>query len=153
MSSDVHGEMRQLSDAVSRMIGRLRSTFDPVNTELGLSSMEMTVLNAVVEASAPPTVPQIGRRLGHPRQVIQRATNLLLERGLIATEQNPNHKRAVLLTATAAGAAMKARADALAAAISTALMEAVDLEMVGQATELLHQIRRQIDAHARTAVA
>src|SRR5690242_20280581 len=93
----------EMIDEVLRMGGRIRSMFGEVNAGAGLSAMETTVLTAVVEARFPPTVPQIGRSLGHPRQVIQRAVNALLERGYLDTSDNPEHKRARLLTPTAEG--------------------------------------------------
>ena len=49
----------------------------------------MLVLSAVAGALSPPTVPQIGRSLGHPRQVIQRIADALVARGLIGFEDNP----------------------------------------------------------------
>ena len=84
----------------SRLQGRLKGAFTDSRLSTGLGETEMTVLNAVAEAPSPPTVPQIGRALGHPRQVIQRAANALITAGLIATRDNPDHKRAVLLIPT-----------------------------------------------------
>src|SRR6266540_1759526 len=85
-----------LLDEVIRAQGRLRSVFADVNSATGLTSMEATVLTAIVEARAAPTVPQIGRSLSHPRQVIQRAATTLIQTGLIETRPNPDHKRAPL---------------------------------------------------------
>ena len=56
-----------LVDEVTRLSGRLKSTFAASRREAGLNESEMMVLNAVVEASRPPTVPQIGRSMGQPR--------------------------------------------------------------------------------------
>ena len=138
-----------LIDSVSRVQGRLKSAFADARSSAALSDMEMTVLNAVVEASHPPTVPQIGRGLGHPRQVIQRAANALVEAGLIAPQQNPDHKRAALLVATTEGLAVKAEADARGKAIADAVLETVDPDLVRRAIALIDEIREQLEAHAR----
>lgn len=138
-----------LIDTTSRLRGRLKSAFAASAADLGLSEMEVTVLNAVTGASTPPTVPQIGRALGHPRQVIQRAANALVEKGLIAATPNPDHKRAVLLSSTPSGDAMKRKADARGQEIAAGLLCSVDAQLVKQANELLETLRKQIDAHFR----
>src|SRR5882724_3839651 len=86
-----------LIDEVIRLRGRLQSLFAGVGAASGLAPMESTVLTAVVESHTTPTVSQIGRSLGHPRQVIQRAANNLIAARLLETTPNPGHKRAALL--------------------------------------------------------
>lgn len=139
-----------LIDATSRLRGRLKSAFAGSADDLGVNEMQMTVLNAVTEARTPPTVPQIGRALGHPRQVIQRAANALVEARLIAFAANPDHKRAILLLPTDAGEALKREADARGHEIAAELLRSVDAVLVMQANELLETLRRQLDAHFRT---
>lgn len=139
-----------LIDATSRLRGRLKSAFAGSADDLGLSEMEITVLNAVTEARTPPTVPQIGRALGHPRQVIQRAANTLTDAGLIEPAANPDHKRAVLLLPTAAGEELKREADARGHEIAAQLLRSVDPALVIQANALLETLRLQLDAHFRT---
>src|SRR5690242_1625229 len=116
----------EMIDEVVRMGGRIRSIFGDVSAGAGLSVMETTVLTAVAEARAPPTVPQIGRSLGHPRQVIQRAVNALVERGYLDTSENPEHKRARLLMATADGLRLKQEANARANQIAELLLKDMD---------------------------
>jgi alkylation response protein AidB-like acyl-CoA dehydrogenase len=72
----------QFLDEIARTRGRVTSVFAEGRTAIGLSDLEMIVLNAVFGAGSPPTVPQIGRSLGHARQVIQRAANTLVDKGL-----------------------------------------------------------------------
>lgn len=144
-----HTQLDLLIDAVSRIRGRLKSSFASANHVSGLTDIESTVLTAVAGARTPPTVAQIGRSLGHPRQVIQRAANQLIDAGLIATQPNPDHKRALLLVATAAGRDVDAAAHAHAAQIAERLMQSVDAAAVVEATALLNRIRAQIEAHLR----
>lgn len=113
--------------------------------------MEHTVLAAVVEARTAPTVPQIGRALGHPRQVIQRAANGLQNKGLIACTDNPDHKRASLLRATDAGAAVQAEANRKAEAISASLLSVITPDQLFAAIDQIEGIRAALDANARKA--
>jgi DNA-binding MarR family transcriptional regulator len=147
--TDSHSDLALLIDALARTQGRLRAAFAPAREGSGLSDIEHTVLVAVVEARNAPTVPQIGRSLGHPRQVIQRAANQLVEAGLIAARTNPDHKRASLLVPTEAGRAIQAAANRQAAQIAAGLMSDLDPEQVQQATALLTVIRAGIEHHEK----
>lgn len=138
-----------LSDELIRLGGRMKATFAGARREEGLGDSEMSVLNAVVEADRPPTVPQIGRSFGQPRQLVQRAANSLMAAGLIEAEANPDHKRAVLLRATERGIALKREIDARADAIAAEIGEGVDAEVIRQATAALNTIRKQLEARLR----
>lgn len=138
-----------LSDELIRLGGRMKATFAGARREEGLGDSEMSVLNAVVEADRPPTVPQIGRSFGQPRQLVQRAANSLMDAGLIEAEANPDHKRAVLLRATERGIALKREIDARADRIAAEIGEGLDVETVRQATAALNTIRKQLEAQLR----
>ncbi|PKB14381.1 DNA-binding MarR family transcriptional regulator [Novosphingobium kunmingense] len=147
--SDSHSAPIRLLDALVRLQGRLRGAFAEVQHGTGLSQMEHTVLAAVAEARSAPTVPQIGRSLGHPRQVIQRAANALRAKGLILVTDNPDHKRAQLLSATSAGAAIQAECNRRAEAIAKRLQEQTEPVRLEQAIVLVEAIRADLDAGAR----
>jgi len=138
-----------LSDELIRLNGRMKSLFAEARRAAGLGDSEMAVLNAVVEADHPPTVPQIGRSFGQPRQIVQRAANSLIAAGLIETIANPDHKRAVLLRATAAGTALKRDIDSRADAIAGNLAQGLDESGVRSATQALNAIRIQLEAQLR----
>ena len=139
-----------LSDELIRLNGRMKSMFAGARRSEGLGDSELTVLNAVVEADRPPTVPQIGRSLGQPRQIVQRAANSLMDAGLIEAEPNPDHKRAVLLRATEQGFALKREIDARADAIADEVAGNIDADLVRQAAALLRGIRKELEARLRT---
>lgn len=141
----------EMIDEILRMSGRIRSVFGEVSAGTGLSAMETTVLTSVVEARFPPTVPQIGRSLGHPRQVIQRAVNALVEGGHLETSENPDHKRARLLTPTAEGLRVKHEADARANQIAGLLLEEMDGDLCREITKDLRQARAIIERHLKAA--
>lgn len=149
--NDSHPLPIRLLDALARLQGRLREAFQSVREGTGLTDMEHTVLAAVAEARSAPTVPQIGRSLGHPRQVIQRAANGLCEKGLITLVTNPDHKRASMLAATAAGNAVQAQANKKAETIAAALLEHLDAEQLGDTITRIETIREALDAGARKA--
>ena len=138
-----------LVDETSRLTGRLKSLFAASRQSVGLNDSEIMVLNAVVEADRAPTVAQIGRSLGHPRQLIQRAANSLRDAGLIEAADNPDHKRAPLLAPTQAGLALKRKADALAEEIAERLMPALDESGLRETTQALRAIRKQLEARLR----
>ena len=140
-----------LVDEVARLNGRLKSTFAASRRVIGLGESEIMVLNAVVEAERAPTVAQIGRSLGHPRQIIQRAANSLIAEGLIETAPNPDHKRAVLLMPTDAGTALKRKADVTADAVAEDLCAHVDMAVVREATQALRAVRRHLETRLRAS--
>jgi len=146
-----HSDLVLLIDAVARLNGRLRGVFAAVSEGTGLNHMTHTVLAAVVEPRRPPTVPQIGRSLGHPRQVIQRAANVLADAGLIAPAPNPEHKRANVLVPTDAGRRLQAQCNRKATAISEQLLLSIDPTRVREATALLHAIRLEIESVKKRA--
>jgi DNA-binding MarR family transcriptional regulator len=140
-----------LSDELIRLNGRLKGMFAGARRSEGLGDSELMVLNGVVEADRPPTVPQIGRSLGQPRQVVQRAANSLMDAGLIEAEPNPDHKRAVLLRATDQGTALKREIDARADAIAEQVAADIDADTVRQAAALLRDIRKELEARLRAS--
>lgn len=149
-SKEKHHPVVALTDEVLRLNSRLRTLFVGITETTGLSSMQFTVLTAVCESKAPPTVPQIGRSLGNPRQVIQRAANVLVDEGLIEMIDNPNHKRAPLLVATANGKKLKSEADLKALKFADGLLNSIDLADCESLTEALHQMRGKIETHIKS---
>ena len=140
-----------LVDETSRLAGRLKSVFAVSRQSIGLNDSEIMVINAVVEAERAPTVAQIGRSLGHPRQLIQRAANSLRDAGLIETVDNPDHKRAPLLKPTEKGVALKRKADTMAEEIAEELMPALDENGVRETKVALRAIRKQLEARLRVS--
>jgi len=139
----------QLVDEVARLQGRIGSLFGAVHAQSGLRPMEDLVLNAIVEADTPPTVPQIGRSLGHPRQVIQRAVNTLLTDGFLERLPNPDHKRAPLFALTAKGERLKEHTDRMALEIADGFLQQDDPERCKRLVGELRELRKSLEAFAR----
>jgi DNA-binding MarR family transcriptional regulator len=142
-------DFERFADEVARLRGRLRALFAETRAMSGLPEMELMVLTAAVNAATPPTVAQIGRSLGHPRQVMQRAANRLAELGLVTFADNPDHKRASLIVATEAGRALKAEDHARAQAVTRAVMARIDAATFADAAARMHAIRTEIEAYLR----
>ncbi|NIJ36746.1 DNA-binding MarR family transcriptional regulator [Sphingopyxis panaciterrae] len=142
-------EFERFADEVARLRGRMRGLYAGTRAASGLPEMELTVLTAVVNAAAPPTIAQIGRSLGHPRQVVQRAANRLVELGLAAFADNPDHKRASLIVASDAGRALKAADHDRAQTVTKAVIERVGNAAFADAAERMHKIRGEIEAYLK----
>lgn len=142
-------EFERFADEIARLRGRMRALYAETRRASGLAEMELTVLTAVVNASTPPTVAQIGRSLGHPRQVVQRAAHRLSELGLVTFADNPDHKRASLIVATDSGRALKAADHDRAEAITKAVVARVGNRTFAETAERLHTIRSEIEAYLR----
>jgi DNA-binding MarR family transcriptional regulator len=138
-----------LVDEVLRLGVRLSGAFAAAKRDVGIGDSEFLVLNAVVEAERPPTVPRIGRSLGRPRQLVQRAADSLEAAGFIRTVPNPDHKRAVLLVAEKKGIAIKRRVDTYADRIAESLGADVDLEKAQATANALRLLRKQLEARLR----
>lgn len=153
MSEQRFSDFERFADEVARLRGRMRALFAEVRAEAGLAEMELTVLTATVNAAKAPTAAQIGRSLGHPRQVVQRAANRLAELGLVKFADNPDHKRASLIVATNAGRALKAADHARAQAITADLLARIDARAFAEAADRLGAIRAEIEAYLRESAA
>ena len=138
-----------LIDEIVRLKGRLQSVFADASAAMGLSPLESMVLTAVVESQTPPTVSQIGRSLGHPRQVVQRAANSLMAAKLLAAAPNPHHKRAQLLQATVAGRKSYRDAETLGKRAANSLVRDLDLADCERLARDLHELRSKIEAYLR----
>ncbi len=122
-------ELVTILGEATRVAGRCTQMFSRIREDCGLSGIEVLTLIGIAHAPTPPTVPQIGRSLGHPRQVIQRAVRVLEDEGLVQPLPNPGHKRAALLVATEKGRALGKAVDAQAAEVIAGLADGLDLDL------------------------
>ena len=112
-----------------------------------LTRLEGLVLVSIVGSAQPMTAPQIGRALGHPRQVIQRSANRLQELGLIEEVPNPDHKTAHLLKATAEGMKHEEQMGTVFDAVVSAIFGEKDLIRCKQITRDIHRYRKLLETH------
>lgn len=80
----------------------LKSVADEALADLDVNAATRAVLETAAEGP-PRTVPQIARMKRVSRQHIQVNVDALLERGLVAMQDNPAHKRSPFVVLTARG--------------------------------------------------
>ncbi|HVV10519.1 helix-turn-helix domain-containing protein [Amycolatopsis sp.] len=148
MTGDGEHALAYLVDEVLRTHGRLLAANGDLAADEGLTGAQVLVLTAVVRAERPPTVPQIGRSLGHTRQSVQRLVDALVARGFVELAGNPDHKRAPLLLATADGRAAQRRVDRKSQSWMARVSEGIAPGDVGTATKVLHTLRARLEADA-----
>lgn len=97
-------------DAVTRLIlqtfrfhGLLGAAGDKLTEPWGLSSARWKALGAIARSGRPLHVAQIARNMGLTRQAVQRLVNEMVDGGLLAFDDNPDHQRARLVMLTQRG--------------------------------------------------
>lgn len=86
-----------------RLNGLLVAEGDRMAEALGLTSARWKVIGVVALAHSGVTVPGIARALGQSRQAVQRITDVMEQDGLLRYQDNPEHKRSVLVCLTDRG--------------------------------------------------
>ncbi len=129
---------------------RLQSCFENVFADLkslsGLSTLQKLVLSCVLDSPVPPTVPQIGRNLDRPRQVIQRVAKELAREGLLETAPNPHHRRALLLVPTPAALELARQAEERATETTRSFLGKVNAKRCRALTDELRDLREALEA-------
>jgi DNA-binding MarR family transcriptional regulator len=98
---------------IFRFNGRLVFVGDRMTKSLGLSTARWQILGAIALAEAPLTVADIARNMGLQRQSVQRTVDVLVNAGMVVTQENRNHQRARLVVFTRKGEAAFAAAIAI----------------------------------------
>lgn len=86
-----------------RLNGLLVAEGDHMAEGLGLTSARWKVIGVVALANSGVTVPGVARVLGQSRQAVQRLTDVMEKDGLLRYQDNPEHKRSVLVCLTDTG--------------------------------------------------
>ncbi|MFK4085834.1 MarR family winged helix-turn-helix transcriptional regulator [Kribbella sp. NPDC020789] len=87
--------------AAFKLNGQFLELAESLAKPVGLTATWWQVLGAVLHTPLP--VVAIAREMGITRQAVQRTADVLVERGLAEYQENPAHRRAKLVVATAAG--------------------------------------------------
>ena len=133
-------------DEVGRTQGRLLEATAMFGAAEGLGGAQLTVLAVVVNAQVSPTVPQIGRSLGHTRQAVQRLADSLASLELVEFVDNPDHKRARRLAPTEEGLALYRRVDTQSRGWTARILAAIDPDDIDAATRTLRVVRQFLQA-------
>ncbi|WP_405822009.1 helix-turn-helix domain-containing protein [Streptomyces sp. NBC_00838] len=129
---------------VFRLNGQFLAVADELAAPAGLTAAWWQVLGAVLPQPLP--VSGIARAMGITRQSVQRIADLLVERGLAAYEPNPAHRRAKLLTPTAAGRAAVHGITPGHAALATRLARELGESDFAETVRVLERLSEAMDA-------
>ncbi len=88
---------------IFKVSGALVAEGDRLTAEHDLTSARWKILGAIARSDTPLTVPQIARSMGQTRQAVQRLVEVMNTDGLLELLDNPNHKRARLVTLSEMG--------------------------------------------------
>jgi DNA-binding MarR family transcriptional regulator len=127
--------------AVFKLNGQFLALADELARPVGLTAAWWQVLGAVLPE--PLSVAGIAREMGITRQSVQRIADLLVDRGLAEYRDNPAHRRAKLLSATAAGRDAVSRINPAHAVAAHALAQELGPQRFG---DILAGLRALSDA-------
>jgi DNA-binding MarR family transcriptional regulator len=102
MNTKEAAALLRLFDEIPALFHRLRAAAGDLHGREVPSAGRRGVLRSL-DRLGPQTVPQLARARPVSRQHIQTIVNGLLEDGLVATEENPAHRRSFLLRLTPKG--------------------------------------------------
>lgn len=133
---------------VFRLNGALLAAGDALVGDLGLSSARWQVLGAIDGSAVPLPVAHIARNMGLTRQAVQRSVDDMRADGLVRLEENPHHRRAMLVVMTPEGRAACARASERQKTWARDLATGLAPAHVAAAGALLHELRRRLEGDA-----
>lgn len=133
---------------VFRLNGALLAAGDALVGDLGLSSARWQVLGAIDGSPVPLPVAHIARNMGLTRQAVQRSVDDMRTDGLVRLEENPHHRRAMLVVMTPEGQAAYGRASERQKAWARDLATDLPPARIAEAGALLHELRRRLEGDA-----
>lgn len=133
---------------VFRLNGALLAAGDALVGDLGLSSARWQVLGAIDGSPVPLPVAHVARNMGLTRQAVQRSVDDMRADGLVRLEENPHHRRAMLVVMTPEGRAAYARASERQKTWARDLAKGLPPAGIAEAGALLHELRRRLEGDA-----
>lgn len=137
--------LNALFDELFQLNGRLLSVADRLSAPHGLTGARWQVLGALHLEQRPLTVAQIARRMGLQRQSVQRLCDILVEQGVLAYHDNPDHKRAKLVDYTAKGREIFSKLDTIQHHWADTITAAFSREELEQAAGVLGRLKESIE--------
>lgn len=141
--SETQPVIRVLIHETNELNDRFVTVSERASKSAGLSKARWQVLRAI--AHRPLTVAQISRRLGLTRQAVQRTADLLVESSLTEYLENPDHRRAQLLSLSPSGQLALEVAERAHEQWTTRLATLVDRQDVDSAVQLMRSVRSELD--------
>jgi len=101
------GEMfTEIALETFKLSGLLSNEGDKLSHGQGISSARWKILGALTLYGNQLTVSQIAKNMGQTRQSVQRLVDVMTNDGVLKLIDNPNHKRAKLVSITSKGEAI-----------------------------------------------
>lgn len=132
--------VRDLAITVFETNGRLVDVGNELVRPAGLTTAWWQVLGALGYAPYPLPVSHIARNMGLTRQAVQRVVDLLVERGLVARQPNPHHRRATLNVLTPAGRIALTGAEHAVAPLDQAILDRIGADRLTIAIAVLREM-------------
>jgi DNA-binding MarR family transcriptional regulator len=128
---------------VFRLNGRLLAAGDLLTKPLNLSSARWQVLGAITDT--PLSVPQIARRMGLTRQGVQRQADILEQEKFIQYLENPDHKRAKLVSLAEKGRLAVKKLERLQIQWATTVVSGVRASEIESALQLIQTLSNRLE--------
>jgi len=145
MNTDQAGALLRLFDEAAALFHRLRAVAAEVHGRSELSAGQRAILLSLDRLGCQ-AVPQLARARPVSRQHIQVLVDGLLERGVVATEENPAHRRSPLVHLTPRG---KRQLEAMQKRERELLIRApaeLSAQKIQAAAETLGSVRRFLES-------
>lgn len=140
-------EAAEILTEIVLLVFRLEADFvdaaEHISAPAGLTAARWKVLGAVL--SEPRTVAEIGRVMGLARQSVQRLADILVEEGLAAYAENPEHKSARLFVPTKRGRAAVSRLAERQANWANQVSEGVTAKQLAACRDTLRQLIDRVE--------
>jgi len=126
-----------------RVNGAMIASGDAMTRDLGMTSARWQVLGAV--GKEPKTVAAAARQMGLTRQNVQRIADWLVESGIADFVDNPNHRRAKLVTLTKQGMALRQQLGRRQVIWANAVAEHFTTSELAATTEILRRLKKTLE--------
>ena len=131
---------------VFQLNGAMLTAGNQITQPYGLTSARWQVLGAIDLAGQALTVAQIARRMGLARQGVQRIVYDLEKLHMVVLEDNPDHKRAPLVSISKEGNRAMARVDRAQVAWVNQLSQGLSERHINGALKVLQAVRKRSEA-------
>lgn len=138
-------KMILLTQSVRGAFNRLKLLSDALHADTDITTAMRAVMESL-QSEGPQTVPQIARSKGVSRQHIQLLADSLCSDGFAAFQDNPAHKRSMLLTLTERGRKAFSKMTAREVPVIEEFASAFDTKDLETAISVLQRISELVDA-------
>lgn len=140
-ADDASSGLMALATTVARLNLALKAVAERLHSQDGLSAGDRSILLDLVD---PRTVPGLARLRPVSRQVMQRAVDSLIERGLVITQANPEHRRSVLVALSKKGASVTHQIRERERTFSRKCFRDVDAKAIAKAHAVLLELHQAL---------